>query len=143
MTDKPEWMADAMREIIDLVCDQSFLFRSDVRQMLTEKAVVIIDGHCPEDKSGELVEALQELLTSIEEDWGISERYKAHRKAKAALAEYESDVKHTATEDKGVGKVIETAKHMVEIAVEDSPDYWLDGIENLEAALAEHEELNK
>ena len=46
MTDeKQTGLKDAMREIIDLVCDQSFLFRSDVRQMLTEKAVVIIDGH--------------------------------------------------------------------------------------------------
>lgn len=46
-------------------------------------------------------------------------------------------------EDKRVGKIIETAKHMVEIAVEDSPDYWLDGIENLESALADYEEVKK
>lgn len=45
--------------------------------------------------------------------------------------------------DKAVERVVETAKHMVELAVEDSPDYWLDGTENLEAAIAEYERAQK
>ena len=42
LPDKSEWMTDAMREIIDLVCNQRFLFRSDVRQKLTEDAIPIM-----------------------------------------------------------------------------------------------------
>lgn len=54
---KPTWVADVAKKIINLVCNQQFSFRNDVRQMLAEKAIAIIDKHRPpeeEKPSGEL-----------------------------------------------------------------------------------------
>ena len=94
--EKQTWIKDAMREIVDLICDQKFLFRGDVRQMLTEKAVVIIDGHCPEDRrAGKLVEALRDCFDIL--DSTVNRSYVPNKadlaelflKVQAPLAEYE------------------------------------------------------